>query len=315
MINESKTLQSAIKTVDSNCPDPFEQPESFSLYLAKKAESDFILEDIDLGANQLSLQSELEKLKAVKIADESLHQAEREALAAAMAQLEVFKGELEQVNRQNTAFMAQIQQLRQTAPTTSPETEKVSARNQELLAQLETAQVELNSATEELKDVRSQLQSSNNELAQVAAVKDELEYKVSSIQATVEALNSDLSQVKAEKQELESKATELTAAAQDLQIELTELVSKQFTLQATNSKIASELKAAQDQLRDYEKETLKEKAESVSESLAEEIDFKYTYLSNVILQYLQRPEQRAELIKVIGTTLHLSPEEYIKLRL
>ncbi len=47
--------------------------------------------------------------------------------------------------------------------------------------------------------------------------------------------------------------------------------------------------------------------------MAEELDFKYTYLSNVIIRFLQHPEQRPELAKVLATTLELSQDECRKI--
>ncbi len=297
MMNESKTLQLAIKTVDANCPDPFEQPESFSLYLAKKADSSFLLEEQDEAAlveGGLELKSELERLKAVKLVEESLHQAEREALAAAMAQLEVLKGELEQVNKQNTAFMTQIQQLKQ-IQSANEELDQLKAENTQLSAQLSAAQSDLKQLQENYQQTTLSESQTSEESKSIAA---ELEAKLAELTVSNSQLQS-----------------QLTAANSEMESKLVEFMASKFEIEEVNARLSLELKEAQDQLREYEKETVKEKADSLAEPVAEEIDFKYNYLSNVIINYLQRPEQRPQLIGVLATTLQLSPEDINKLKL
>lgn len=317
MVNESRLLQTAIKTADSNCPDPFEQPESFSLYLAKRADSNFLLEDMLVdadGSNERQrietekLQKEIEQLKALKLTNESLHQAEREALAATMAQLEVLKTELDQVNKQNAAFMSQIAQLKEAANSTTTVT---SSADQSI--QLTKELTRMQSLNEELRSNNQQLSTKQQELtAQLESAQVELDTLKQALSDSEGKTSQQLAALREENDRLVVDLDALSQQQEHWKLANTDLETKLRELNETNARLSLELKDTQNQLTELEKEALKEER---TDAVVDEVDFKYTYLSNVILQYLQRPEQRPELIKVLAETLQLSPEDYYKVRL
>lgn len=206
MIQESRTLQEAVKTADSNCPDPFETPETFSIYLAKRADSnlDYLTEDGDHIA-------ELEALKAARAEDELKLQREREATSTALAQLDLLKGELDRVNRQNSAFVAQINTLKQSHSKSKEldELKTLLAGKDTLISTLQDERTKLqqalhqkeNSVLEELEQSKEALSAIQAELAELKTSEKLLRNEILDLKQSKATLEKDLEDAKSREQD------------------------------------------------------------------------------------------------------------------
>lgn len=206
MIQESRTLQEAVKTADSNCPDPFEAPETFSIYLAKRADSnlDYLTEDGDHAA-------ELEALKAARAEDEMKLRREKEATSTALAQLDLLKGELDRVNRQNSAFVAQINTLKrnQSESKELDELKTLLAGKDTLISTLQAERTKLqqalhqkeNSELEELKESKEALSAVQAELTELKSSEQQLRNEILDLKQSKATLEKALEDAKSQQQD------------------------------------------------------------------------------------------------------------------
>lgn len=221
MIQESRTLQEAVKTADANCPDPFEAPETFSIYLAKRADT-----NLDFLTDDKSDSAELEALKAAKMEAEMRLEREKGALSTALAQLDLLKGELDRVNRQNSAFVSQIHTLKQNQGENEAEKKE--------LEEMRTLLAGKDTLISTLQAERTKLQQSLHQKE-----KDELD-KLNAFEESQKTLEFELSELKNSEERLKNELLDLQQSKQSLEKALEEAKQSNELEEITQSALERE---------------------------------------------------------------------------
>ena len=188
ILSQNQVLSEVVKTVDSSCPDPFNDPEKFSVYFAQKTfSSRSISEDLENNSdtetssptesvkvettenvhvnNSFDTENALLRLQNLRMEEQRGFQIERENYETRISQLNLLRQEIEMLRSQNSEHEIQLEFLKssQNAPAESNE----NLKNQLLL--LEEIQVLKNELEEsrrqnDTKDAQIDAKSSDSDL-------------------------------------------------------------------------------------------------------------------------------------------------------
>jgi chromosome segregation ATPase len=217
-----------MKSVDSTCPDPFNEPEKFSVYFAQKSISINSLSDEFEEENQLfkskssssspttvittDLENALGRLQNLRMEEQRGFQIERENFETRLGQLALLQQEIELLRKENSEHEIQIEFLKSQNNLTQPDSE--------------------------VKFLKSQLQTFNSE---ITAAKSEIEglnthfnLKEAQLIEKIENLTKELENLK-ESKELENleKIEEFKQSNEKLKFQLEEALLKFKTLKET----------------------------------------------------------------------------------
>lgn len=176
-MSQNQTLAEVVKTVDSSCPDPFNDPEKFSVYFAQKTlSSRSISDDLDneddgevaIAENVNSLDNSnnpLVRLQNLRMEEQRGFQIERENYETRLGQFSILQQEIEMLRKQNSEHEIQLEFLKIQKPNdTNDKNEsgivienlknQVLSANQTHLNEISTIKLELDHlrAQNELKD-------------------------------------------------------------------------------------------------------------------------------------------------------------------
>ena len=171
IINQNQVLAEVMKSVDSACPDPFNEPEKFSVYFAQKSISLNSLSDEfdDETATPKSSESSSEtenallRLQNLRMEEQRGFQIERENFETRLGQLSLLQQEIELLRKQNSEHEIQIKFLKSQTQSDS----EVDTLKAELLAVNEKHFSEISKAKAEIEALISQNDSRHTELAQL----------------------------------------------------------------------------------------------------------------------------------------------------
>lgn len=235
IINQNQVLAEVMKSVDSTCPDPFNEPEKFSVYFAQKSISINSLSDEFEEENQLfkskssssspttvittDVENALGRLQNLRMEEQRGFQIERENFETRLGQLALLQQEIELLRKENSEHEIQIEFL----------------KSQNNLTQLDS----------EIKFLKSQLQTTNSE---ITAAKSEIEglnthfnlkeaqliEKIENLTKELENLTKERENLK-ESKELENleKIEEFKQSNEKLKVQLEEALLKFKTLKET----------------------------------------------------------------------------------
>jgi chromosome segregation ATPase len=228
IINQNQVLAEVMKSVDSTCPDPFNEPEKFSVYFAQKSISINSLSDEFEEENQLfkskssssspttvittDLENALGRLQNLRMEEQRGFQIERENFETRLGQLALLQQEIELLRKENSEHEIQIEFLKSQNNLTQPDSE--------------------------VKFLKSQLQTFNSE---ITAAKSEIEglnthfnLKEAQLIEKIENLTKELENLK-ESKELENleKIEEFKQSNEKLKVQLEEALLKFKTLKET----------------------------------------------------------------------------------
>jgi chromosome segregation ATPase len=228
IINQNQVLAEVMKSVDSTCPDPFNEPEKFSVYFAQKSISINSLSDEFEEENQLfkskssssspttvittDLENALGRLQNLRMEEQRGFQIERENFETRLGQLALLQQEIELLRKENSEHEIQIEFLKSQNNLTQPDSE--------------------------IKFLKSQLQTTNSE---ITAAKSEIEglnthfnLKEAQLIEKIENLTKELENLK-ESKELENleKIEEFKQSNEKLKFQLEEALLKFKTLKET----------------------------------------------------------------------------------
>jgi chromosome segregation ATPase len=217
-----------MKSVDSTCPDPFNEPEKFSVYFAQKSISINSLSDEFEEENQLfkskstslspttaiktDVENALGRLQNLRMEEQRGFQIERENFETRLGQLALLQQEIELLRKENSEHEIQIEFLKSQNNLTQPDSE--------------------------IKFLKSQLQTTNSE---ITAAKSEIEglnthfnLKEAQLIEKIENLTKELENLK-ESKELENleKIEEFKQSNEKLKVQLEEALLKFKTLKET----------------------------------------------------------------------------------
>jgi chromosome segregation ATPase len=228
IINQNQVLAEVMKSVDSTCPDPFNEPEKFSVYFAQKSISINSLSDEFEEENQLfkskstslspttaiktDVENALGRLQNLRMEEQRGFQIERENFETRLGQLALLQQEIELLRKENSEHEIQIEFLKSQNNLTQPDSE--------------------------IKFLKSQLQTTNSE---ITAAKSEIEglnthfnLKEAQLIEKIENLTKELENLK-ESKELENleKIEEFKQSNEKLKVQLEEALLKFKTLKET----------------------------------------------------------------------------------
>jgi chromosome segregation ATPase len=228
IINQNQVLAEVMKSVDSTCPDPFNEPEKFSVYFAQKSISINSLSDEFEEENQLfkskssssspttaiktDVENALGRLQNLRMEEQRGFQIERENFETRLGQLALLQQEIELLRKENSEHEIQIEFLKSQNNLTQPDSE--------------------------VKFLKSQLQTTNSE---ITAAKSEIEglnthfnLKEAQLIEKIENLTKELENLK-ESKELENleKIEEFKQSNEKLKVQLEEALLKFKTLKET----------------------------------------------------------------------------------
>lgn len=179
IINQNQVLAEVMKSVDSACPDPFNEPEKFSVYFAQKSISFNSLSD-DLedesGSSKLAepsfesadVENALLRLQNLRMEEQRGFQIERENFETRLGQISLLQQEIEFLRKQNSEHEIQIEFLKSQnksdseIETLKSQLEKYSSEIENLTSQNHQKEISLNEKIENLTKELETLKESEN---------------------------------------------------------------------------------------------------------------------------------------------------------
>lgn len=226
-----------MKSVDSSCPDPFNEPEKFSVYFAQKSISMNSLSDefdecnvITLSNassttvtekaenNSIDAENALLRLQNLRMEEQRGFQIERENFETSLGQLSLLQQEIELLRKQNSEHEIQIDFLKSqnnNSVKTDPE--------------IELLRIQLNKEVAENKvkidELTSQISLKNDQISQLnEAIEISKELKESEKQNCQE---SEIEELKQTNDQLKAQLDETLLQLQSLQEKLKEQEEKE----------------------------------------------------------------------------------------
>ena len=354
-MSQNQILSEVVKTVDSTCPDPFIEPEKFSVFFAQKSiasrsRSDELFEDSgeteELSAATTDrLESEvpvpvenaLVRLQNLRMEEQKSFQIERENYETRLGQLSLLQHEIEILRKQNSEHEIQMEFWKSKNSLNEPtyeEMKSLSDENRSFAVVVDEYKRKIDELTEAMEIVKGEKVQLENEISCRIAEFDrennsrisELnasEYKIKELQGQLVQLSSSTvdSELKEENDQLRNKLEEalLSLKSQQESSERQEEKDRQFRdlseenvrLKMEFIELEKELKSARVQLNDFEKGIASPSGNGIELGPEDESAFKYVYLSNLVLKFMQFPEKRTALSNIILTTLQ-SDQEYFQ---
>lgn len=283
ILSQNQTLSEVVKTVDSTCPDPFLDPEKFSMYFAQKTlSSRSISEDFESDNNETNETNETKATKATKATNETSEiketnpvmessvdienvvlklqnirmeeqrsfQIERENYETRLGQLALLQQEIEILRKLNAEHEIQLEFLKSQKPTTTFDNDELENLKAEIELSKEAHCSEMSAMKCEIEKFTLQIEEKDKEIVK--------------LNENIEILKNDLDALKMEK-EKENKTDETT-------IENEELKQTNSQLHAQLEEALLQLKTLQDKLEGQE-EKEREFREISEENVRIKIEF------------------------------------------
>lgn len=235
-----------MKSVDSSCPDPFNEPEKFSVYFAQKSISlNSLSDDFEDGKlsslsavssaeavgtepsekpvnNSVDVENALVRLQNLRMEEQRGFQIERENFETRLAQLSLLQQEIELLRKQNSEHELQIEFLKSQNNTGAEVNSEVESLKAQLSAENEKFDAELSEARAKIDELTSQNTSKD--------------YQLNQLNETIESLTKELETAKEEKDSetneyQESEMEELKLTKEQLQGQLEQTLLQLKTLQ------------------------------------------------------------------------------------
>lgn len=171
IISQNQTLSEVVKSVDSSCPDPFNDAEKFSVYFAQKSllsGSSLSDDQSDLPLNSQSdnvstgTDDTLLKLQNLRMEERRAFQMERENYESRLSQISLLQQEIDHLRKENSEHEIQLDFLKtQTANNTSDS----ASDEKEIISKYEIEISSLNHTIESLKNSVSILEEADKKNA------------------------------------------------------------------------------------------------------------------------------------------------------
>lgn len=368
ILNQNQILSEVVKTVDSSCPDPFIEPEKFSVFFAQKTVASRSYSEEDLNeleekgsepsivdtvpvTQPMAMENALVRLQNLRMEEQKSFQHERENYETRLAQLSLLQQEIEILRKQNSEHEIQLEFWKCKNSLNEPIDEEVRALkgenemlkgeilmlkekieeneklNREYLQKI-MEQQEIDKA--EIQRLESELAASNKRISELEL---ELELKISESKTNIINNNGDELKLQNEQLKTQLEETLLILKSRQESAENQEEKDRQFRelseenvrLKIEFAEVQKELMEMRVQLNDYEKEAIYNENENETEQTNSQVSdhvnlkspsgieenesaFKYIYLSNLVLKFMQFPEKRTALSNIILTTLQADQE-------
>lgn len=221
VINQNQLLFEAVKSVDSSCPDPFDDAEKFSVYFAQKSllsghsfSEDNEL-DVPLSEKEKDLSSETEnallRLQNLRMEELRGFQTERENYESRIGQISVLEQEIDHLRKEKLENEVQIEFLKSQKICDSDDSARIddiTCKYQgEILAlnqTIEKLQISINSFEEAAKDNVAEINSQNLIIADMKFT-DEM---ISQLKQEIALLQNKLDSAHSQITTLQSSSTE-----------------------------------------------------------------------------------------------------------
>lgn len=277
IVNQNQVLAEVVKSVDSCCPDPFNEPEKFSVYFAQKslisrslseefeAELPKAPEAIAIPVNDnksAEVENALLRLQNLRMEEQRRFATERENYETRIAQVVLLQQEIELLRKQNSEHELQLEFLK--SQNSSSESDSVIENLKAELATLcQDHAAEMTKKNDSINETSSKLEAA-------IARNNELESEIASLHSKIEELTN---QNAAKDDELK----EIAKTVQDLQHEMTEEKQPVESAENINSALVDELRCSKSNLQgqlDAALEKLKSLQENSENSEDKDLEFR-----------------------------------------
>ena len=366
ILNQNQVLSEVVKTVDSSCPDPFTEPEKFSVFFAQKtissrSYSDDLFEEAGgpevshvkdndnkdsanpaissvppvsaaLSLKSVEIENALVKLQNLRMEEQKRFQYERENYETRLGQLSLLQQEIEILRKQNSEHEIQLEFWKCKNSLNGPIDEELKILKMENET-FKRKNEELSDQNKKIAELESEFSASVKRIGELENEVSASENKINELQGQLNSKADDSTKQENEQLKNQLEETLLLIKSQQESSEnqeekdrkFRELSEENVRLKIEFNELEKELTATRIQLNDFEKETIcvhddnhnnnNNECDSSLNSPSSVINedesaFKYIYLSNLVLKFMQFPEKRTDLSNIILTTLQTDQEYF-----
>lgn len=280
IVNQNQVLAEAVKSVDSCCPDPFNEPEKFTVYLAQKSFQSRSLSDefgeeepkipiiisgnhVESGNSDVCLEAghPLLRLQNLRMEEQRSFAIERENYETQLKQIGILHKEIEILRKQNSDHEIELEFLKS----------QNSQKSQKSISESESAEKNLKNELEELHKKHAL------ELEEKDRILDEKSVKIFELDEEIKTLkikNEELSEQGALK---DSELKEISRTVQELNEKMREFEQIQLPEDVEDEAVAdvdeNHLMGENDNLKNQLEEKEIEFGEILEENARLKIEF------------------------------------------